>query len=263
MKRGLFLCGSGLLGAGAIVGLPMLPMMLAPVVGGPVASDTPVPWAEPTTTMRRDAFLRGNAGHSTGNHEPAAVSTEPAVTAGHTVTVAHASEMVSDPSTQTSEPPTPEPATAALNLVAAPRLEALVVEMHQVPTLLVASEPDGAPKSPEEDPQLSPLLQSTSATGDSVEAFAGGAASLVSPQPEPKPVEVAAEAEQLSQGSEEVSPPGPLTSHDGVTIISPSSEDLVPPRSEPQEQWPKPRIFIHHSGRDRDLNRVQFESCSL
>jgi hypothetical protein len=181
------------------------------------------------------------------------VSTEPTVTDSHTVAVGHGLETVSDPSTQTSEPPTPEPAAAALNLVAAPRLEDLVVEMPQVPTLLVASELDGAPKSPEEDPQLSPLLQSTSATGDSVEAFAGGEAPLISPQPEAKPVEVAAGAEQLSRGSEEVSPPGPLTFHGGVTIVSPSSEDLVSPRSEPQEQWPKPRIFIHHSGRDRDL----------
>jgi hypothetical protein len=272
MKRGLFLCGSGLLGAGAIVGLPM---MLAPGVGGPGASDTPVswaeptaatpgvggpavsdtrvPWVEPTAAMKRGALLSGNAVRSTGNHEPAAVSTEPTVTAGHTVAVAHASEMVSDPSTQTSEPPTPEPAAAAQNLVAAPRLEDLVVEVPQVPTLLVASKPNGIPKSPEEHPQPSPLPQPTSATGDSVKAFAGGEAPLISPQPESKPVEVAAEAEQLSRGSEEVSSPRSPGLYAGVKIASPFSEDLVSPRSEPHKQWPKPRIFIHHSSHDRDL----------
>jgi hypothetical protein len=290
MKRGLFLCGSGLLGAGAIVGLPM---MLAPLVAGPVTSNTPVLWAEPpaashvvaasTAAMKRGAFLSWNPVRSTRNPEPAAVSTEPIMTDSHTMAVARAPEMVSDPSTQASESPTPKPAPAAQNLVAAPRpedvyvalpeipepvfagldsgsaavaaprLEELVVEMPEVPALAVASGLDGAPKSPEEDLQPSPLLQPAAATGYSVEAFAGEAASLVSSQPQPKPVDVAAGAEQLSRGSEEVSPPGPLTSHDGVTIVSPSSEDLVPPRSEPQEQWPKPRIFIHHSGRDRDL----------
>jgi hypothetical protein len=289
MKRGLFLCGSGLLGAGAIVGLPM---MLAPLVAGPVTSNTPVLWAEPpaashvvaasTAAMKRGAFLSWNPVRSTRNPEPAAVSTEPIMTDSHTMAVARAPEIVSDPGTQASESPTPKPAPAAQNLVApprqedvhvalleiepvfagpdsgsaamaAPRLEELVVEMPEAPTLVVASGLDGAPKSPEGDLQPSPLLQPAAATGYSVEAFAGGAASLVSSQPEPKPVDVAAGAEQLSRGSEEVSPPGPLTAHDGVTIVSPSSEDLVAPRSEPQEQWPKPRIFIHHSGRDRDL----------
>src|SRR5215217_4333121 len=165
MKRGLFLCGSALLGVGAIVGLPM---MLAPLVAGPVASDAPVLWAEPsdapvlwaepaadysaaaasTAPMKRGAFLSGNGGRSTRTHEPAAVSTEPIMTNSHAGAVARAPEMVSDPSTQASGSPTPEPALAALNLVAAPRLEDLVVEMPQVPTLLVASELDGAPESP-------------------------------------------------------------------------------------------------------------------
>src|SRR5690349_11106355 len=113
MKRGLFLCGSGLLGASAIVGLPM---MLAPVVGGPVASDAPVLGIEPPAAMKRGTFSSRNAGRSTGNHEPAAVSTEPTVAASHTAAVAHASEMVSDPSTRTSDPPTPEPAAAAKKL---------------------------------------------------------------------------------------------------------------------------------------------------
>ena len=126
VKRGLFLCGSGLLGAGAIVGLPM---MLAPVVGGLVASDRPVLWAEP--------------------------------------------------------------------------------------------------------PAATPVVGS--------------------PQPESKPLEVAAGAEQLSRGSEEVSSPSSRRLHDGVNIASSSSEDEVSLRSESQKQWPKPRIFIHHSSRDRDL----------
>ena len=297
MKRALFLCGSALLGVGAIVGLPL---MLAPLVAGPVASDAPVLWAEPsdapvlwaepaadysaaaasTAPMKRGAFLSGNGGRSTRNHEPAAVSTEPIVTNSYAGAVARAPEMVSDPSTQASESPTPEPALAALNLVAAPRLEDvhvalpeipepvlagldpgsaaprledLLVKMPQVPTLLVASELDGAPESPEGDLQPGPLPQPKAAAGYSVQAFTGGEASLVSSQPESKPVEVAAEAGQLSRGSEAVSSPGSSGSHGRVTIVSPSSEGLVPPGAELHEQWPKPRIFIHHSSRDRDL----------
>ena len=125
-KRGLVLCGSGLLGSGAIVGLAV---MLAPGVGGPVALDAPVLWAEA--------------------------------------------------------------------------------------------------------PAVAPVVGS--------------------PQPESKPVEVAVGAEQLSRGLEDISSPGAPRLHDGVNIASPSSEDQVSPRSEPQKQWPKPRIFIHHSSRDRDL----------
>ena len=288
MKRGLFLCGSGLLGAGAIVGLPM---MLAPVVVGPVAPDATNLGAQPaaaspgaaasTAVMKRGAFfLSRNVERSTRNHEPTTVNTEPTVTASHTMAVARASEMVSDPSTQASEPPTPEPAAAAENLVAAledvhvalpeipepvfagldsgtaamaaPRLDNLVIELPEVPTLLVASQLDWAPKSPEEHLQPSSLVQPTTAIGYSVQAFAGGAASVI-PQPESKSVEVAAEAEQLSRGSEGVSSPSSPEAHDEVSIASPSSEELAPLRSEPQEQWPKPRIFIHHSSRDRDL----------
>ena len=290
MKRGLFLCGSGLLGAGAIVALPT---MLAPLVAGPVASDAPALWAEPargspataasTAVVKRKAyFLTGNAGRSTRNHEPAAVSTEPIMTNSHTMAVARAPEMVSDPSTQASGSPISEPIAAAEKLVAAPRqedvhvalpeipepvfagpdsrsaavaappLDLLVIELPEVPTLLVASELDMAPKSPEEDEQPSPSPQPTTTTGYSGQAFAGGAASLIH-QPESKPGEVAAEPEQVSRGSEVVSSPSSPGSQDRVTIVSPSSEELVPPRSVPQEQWPKPRIFIHHSSRDRDL----------
>src|SRR3954449_6142733 len=75
MKRGLFLCGSGLLGAGAIVGLPM---MLAPVVVGPVAPDATNLGAQPAaaspgaaaSTVKRGAyFLSRNVERSTRNHE--------------------------------------------------------------------------------------------------------------------------------------------------------------------------------------------------
>ena len=112
-------------------------------------------------------FLSRNVERSTRNHKPTTVNTEPTVTASHTMAVARAPEMVSDPSTQASEPPTPEPAAAAENLLAAledvhvalpeipepvfagldsgtaamtaPRLENLVIELPEVPTLLVAS----------------------------------------------------------------------------------------------------------------------------